>query len=153
LIPFRWAWSLVKIAFGLFLCVLVVAGLVKALSRPRHVPSPIERRPSKVHEPKEVQSVSTLRGQRYIQLASEANEADANARAALEATKQTAAAEVCVFASPTAFGIALGPLTKNEATSKLSSLKKQGTIPGDAILAAAHHQMRTCYPTAPGAPL
>jgi hypothetical protein len=153
LLPFRWAWKLIKIAFGLLLCLLVLGGLVKAFSHSTATaPSPIEPSPLNGQDQTTTHSSSlphvAPKGQRYIQLASEPDEVNANARAAMEAKKQNVAAEVCVFESPTGFGIALGPLPKEQATEALTLLKYQGTIPGDSILAAAHHQMKTCYPTA-----
>ena len=85
----------------------------------------------------------------YLQLASESAEQDATDRASQEA--QTLNRRVCVFTSKKAFGIALGPLAKQEAIETLASLKAVGSVPEDAFVAAVDDsQIRNCYPNSNG---
>jgi hypothetical protein len=92
--------------------------------------------------------------QTYIQLASERIQDDANERADREAQRLNR--KVCVFESKksTAFGIALGPLSKQEALDSLPNLKANGVVPNDAFVAPIDDsQIRSCYPLTEARPL
>lgn len=71
--------------------------------------------------------------QTYIQLASERLEQDAKDRSEREARNLNQIA--CVFKSARAFGIALGPMPKQEASDTLDKLRSVGSVPTDAFVA------------------
>lgn len=102
-------------------------------------PPPIQPPPGNAPRPPIVWNAQT-----YIQLASEKLEEDATARALQEAERVRA--QVCVFESKRAFGIALGPLKKAGAAELLASLKAAGQAAEDAFVAPIDDsQVKSCF--------